>query len=169
MATDGKEIIVGGAAMVGLVLLFALSYGGRNLSADGGAGGDYSVLAVFNRIDGLFEGDDVRLGGIRIGTVGALSLDENYRAVVSLEITSDIKLPTDTSAAIHTDGLFGNKYIVLEPGGEETFLQPGEAITFTQDAMIVGELLELIISQGKARNKEQQRKTGSNPPAAGKR
>ncbi len=167
MATDGKEIIVGGAAMVGLVLLFALSYGGRELSADG-AGGDYSVLAAFNRIDGLFEGDDVRLGGIRIGTVGDLSLDENYRAVVSLKITSDIKLPTDTSAAIHTDGLFGNKYIVLEPGGEETFLQPGEAITFTQDAMIVGELLELIISQGKAQKKEQQRKTGSNPPAAEK-
>ncbi|MDP7096946.1 MAG: MlaD family protein, partial [Rhodospirillales bacterium] len=105
---------------------------------------------------------------IRIGTVGALSLDENYRAVVSMKITSDVKLPTDTSAAIHTDGLFGSKYIVLEPGGEETFLQPGEAIVFTQDAMIVGELLELIISQGKARKKEQQRKAGSNPLAAGK-
>ncbi|MDP7097066.1 MAG: MlaD family protein [Rhodospirillales bacterium] len=165
MATDGKEIIVGGVAMVGLVLLFALSYGGRKLSAEG-AGGDYSVLAAFNRIDGLFEGDDVRLGGIRIGAVGALSLDENYRAVVSLEITKDVKLPTDSSAAIHTDGLFGNKYIVLEPGGEEAFFQPGETITFTQDSMIVGELLELIISQGKAWKKERREKTGSNPPAA---
>ncbi len=161
MVTNGKEIIVGGAAMVGLALLFALGYGSKELSADG-AGGNYSVLAAFNRIDGLFEGDVVRLGGIRIGTVGGLSLDKNFRAVISLRISNDVKLPTDSSAAIHTDGLFGNKYIVLEPGGEEVFLQPGEAITFTQDAMIVGELLELIISQGKARNKEQQRKTGSN-------
>ncbi len=166
MTTNGKEIIVGGAAMAGLFLLFALSSGGGKVSADGG--GDYSVLATFNRIDGLFEGDDVRMGGVRIGTVVGLSLDENFRAVVNLRISDDVKLPTDTSAAIHTDGLFGNKYIVLEPGGEETFLQPGEAIIFTQDAMIVGELLELIINQGKARKKEQQQKTGSNPPAAGK-
>ena len=64
---------------------------------------------------------------------------------------SSVRLPADTSAAIHTDGLFGSKFVVLEPGGEETYLGDGDVITFTQDAVIVSELLDLIIAEGRAR------------------
>jgi len=94
------------------------------------------------------------MGGVRIGTVDGQSLNEHYQAIIELVIDKNIKLPTDTSAAIHTDGLFGAKYVVLEPGGEEEIIGDGGVITFTQDSLIVSELLELIISQGKQQAKE---------------
>ena len=60
------------------------------------------------------------------------------------------ELPLDTSAAIHTDGLFGSKFVVLEPGAEEDVLQSGDEFTYTQDAVVVSDLLDLIIAEGKA-------------------
>ena len=150
MSRDTKEIAIGGLALAGVVLVLAFLYSGGDLSARA-AGRDYAVTAVFNQIDGLFEGDEVRLGGIRVGTVEGQALDRNYRAAVTLRIDGSVKLPTDTSAAIHTDGLFGAKYVVLEPGGDEEFLSDGDSISMTQGAIVVSELLELIISQGKAR------------------
>jgi len=150
MKKEVKEITVGGLGLLGLVLLFGFNYGGRDLTVRA-ATNDYLVKAVFNRVDGLNVGGDVYLAGIKVGTVETQVLDEYFRAVMMLRIDGDVKLPLDTSAAIHTDGLLGSKFVVLEPGGNETLLKNGDEITFTQDAMIVGELLELIIAQGRAR------------------
>ncbi len=149
MSPDAKEITVGGLAFLALVLLLGFLYGGRELTAKA-ASSDYIVVATFNRVDGLLVGAPVRLGGIQVGTVDGQVLDVYYRAVTTLKIDADVKLPTDTSVAIHTDGLFGTKYVVLEPGGDEEFMGEGDEINFTQDAVIVAELLELIIAQGKA-------------------
>lgn len=146
VVSEKRTIIVGGGVVVALALVFALLSGGDVKSAKGGS---YLVKATFNRIDGLSSGDEVRLGGVRIGTVAGQMLNQNYQAVIDMNINDGVNLPTDTSAAIHTDGLFGSKYIVLEPGGEEVNLQEGDVITFTQDSLIVSELLELIISEGK--------------------
>ncbi len=149
MSPNAKEITVGGLAFLALVLLLGFLYGGRELTAKA-ASNDYVVIATFNRIDGLLVGAPVHLAGIQVGTMVGQFLDVHYRAVTTLKIDSDVKLPMDTSVAIHTDGLFGAKYVVLEPGGDEEFLGDGDEINFTQDAMIVAELLELIIAQGKA-------------------
>lgn len=162
MLRNTKEIIVGGLAFAVVALVMAYLYVGRDLTARA-AGRDYDVRAVFNRVDGLFEGDEVRLGGINVGTVAAQTLDKNFRAVVTLRIKGSVKLPTDSSAAIHTDGLFGAKYVVLEPGGDEVYMARGDTISMTQDALVVGDLLELIINQGKARL----RKEGKGKPAEG--
>ncbi len=157
--TRNRETAVGGGIFIVVVLAMLYSYSGRQASGDGGLSGSYMVNATFNRVDGLFKGNDVRLGGIKIGFVEGESLDKNYRAIVAMQIDSGIELPDDTSAAIHTDGLFGSKYIVLEPGGSEEFLGNGDEITFTQDSVVVSDLLELIISQGKANRKKQDGKT----------
>lgn len=147
---EAREIVFGGVVVALLVLILAYSYAGNQVEA---AGGTYTLNAKFNRIDGLINGADVFLAGIKVGTVGGQSLDDNYRAVVSLKLDSGVKLPADTAVAIHTDGLFGSKFVVLDPGGEDDMLEPGDEITFTQDAMIVSELLDLIISEGKALRK----------------
>jgi phospholipid/cholesterol/gamma-HCH transport system substrate-binding protein len=112
--------------------------------------------ASFNRIDGLSEGDPVYLSGVRIGSVEKMWLNKDFRAVVTFWLKGGIELPSDSSAAIHTDGLFGSKFIVLEPGAEESFLKNGSLITFTQDAVVVSELLDLIISEGKANRAKNQ-------------
>lgn len=152
MSPNAKEITIGGLAFLALVLVLGFLYGGRELTARA-ASSDYLVVATFNRVDGLQVGAPVRLAGIQIGTVDGEYLDVYYRAVTTLKIDADVKLPTDTSVAIHTNGLFGTKYVVLEPGGDEEFLGDGDEINFTQDAVIVAELLELIIAQGKANRK----------------
>ena len=160
---DNHNIVVGGAVMLILALVFALSYGGKDLSAKANVG-TYPVSAVFNRVDGLFEGNQVFLGGIRIGTVGAQRLDKNFRAVVTLEIDSAIQLPIDSAAAIHTDGLFGSKFVVFEPGVEEQFMTSGDYVQYTQGSVIVGELLGLIIDEGHARQAKKASQPNSAPP-----
>jgi len=149
-ATPSQETSVGILASMVLVGILGVSYLAQEIDQASHMGGDYHLLAVFNQVDGLAVGDEVMLSGIPVGEVQEMVLDKHYRVQVSLQINEDISLPEDTSAAIHTDGLFGNKYIVLDPGGAEETLTGGSSITFTQDAVIVGELLDLIISEGKA-------------------
>jgi len=96
----------------------------------------------------------VRLGGIRIGTVAAQELDEHFCAVVTLNINSAVQVPIDSAAAIHTDGLFGSKFVVFEPGVEDQILKAGDTVEYTQGAVIVGELLGLIIDEGNARKEK---------------
>ena len=137
----------------GAVLLFAvvlvLTYAGVVVGAD--MSSYYRIFAMFNRVDGLAVGDDVQLGGIPVGKVDSMTLGPYYRARVGFRIASDVAIPTDTSVSIQTDGLFGRKFVVLEPGGEESMLADGDTIAFTQDSLIVGELLDLIITEGRAR------------------
>ncbi len=147
MNQEIREIVIGAAtvvllvgAMVGMNTRFELSEAGTDAGL--------VIRAKFNKIDGLDEGSEVRLGGIRIGYVSAMSLDDQFSAVLAFTIDKSVLLPTDTSAAIHTDGLFGSKFVVLEPGAEEALLKSGEELNFTQDAVVVSDLLDLIISEG---------------------
>jgi len=146
-ARDVRELAVGALAFAGLAVVLGLSYGG---TATEGVGDGYRVTATFNRIDGLRIGDDVQIGGIKVGVVEKAWLQDDFRASVAMRMAPGVELPTDTAAAIHTDGLFGSKFVVLDPGGEIDLLKDGGTITSTQDAVIVSELLELIIAQGRA-------------------
>ncbi|MBF0247376.1 MAG: MCE family protein, partial [Alphaproteobacteria bacterium] len=101
-----RDVLVGAVGVAVLAGLFAFSYAGKDLSSKANVG-TYPVAATFDRIDGLVAGDEVRLGGIRVGTVGMPTLDASYRAVVTLNIQNEIRIPVDSAAAIHTDGLFG--------------------------------------------------------------
>ena len=74
------------------------------------------LTATFNRVDGLVVGDEVRLGGIRVGSVQRMTLVDDFRARIALQLDAGVRLPTDSAAAIHTDGLFGSKFVVLDPG-----------------------------------------------------
>lgn len=145
-----RHILVGIAAFALLVGILGISYLNKSLSKRGGMGDTYHVSALFRQVDGLRIGDPVTLSGVRVGTVEKMTLDADFRARLTLAIEEDIQVPVDTSAAIHTDGLFGGKFVVLDPGGDEKMLGDGDVITYTQDSMIVGELLDLIIAEGRA-------------------
>jgi phospholipid/cholesterol/gamma-HCH transport system substrate-binding protein len=145
---EHREIWIGAAAVGIFALLLAFMNQGLHAVSEAGAS-NTRVIGKFNKVDGLTEGSEVRLGGIKVGRVAAMSLDDKFRAVVSMDIDAIHKFPKDTSAAIHTDGLFGGKFVVLEPGAEEDALVTGDEIVLTQDAVIVSDLLDLIISEGK--------------------
>ncbi len=153
MNTETKEIAVGAVVFAVFLGVMLYMYGGHDDISDASTG--TRVSASFNRIDGLGEGDPVYLSGVRVGTVEKMWLNKNFRAVVTFWLKDGMKIPSDSSAAIHTDGLFGSKFIVLEPGAEETLLKDGNIITFTQDAVVVSDLLDLIISEGKANRAKQ--------------
>src|SRR3546814_6897997 len=102
----------------------------------------YEVMAKFDRIDGIEAGSDVRMSGIKIGTVTRQELDpESYLAVVHMEVDPRVKLPDDSSAEITSAGLLGSRYLALVTGGSERMLSPGGQIRFTQSAVSLEQLI----------------------------
>ena len=130
-------------AVAAIFMLFAYS------KADVGAVTGYTVKAKFDRIDGIKIGGDVRLSGIKVGTVVDEILDPNtYFAVVTLSIDNSIKLPTDTSAACTSSGLLGDKYLYLSPGADDEMIAEGGEIEATQGCIDLFALLgQMIFSQ----------------------
>lgn len=120
---------------------------------------DYQIYATFNRTDGLVVGNKVRMSGMDIGRVVNSVLDSDYRATLTLQIAAHVQIPDDSSAAIVSSGIMGNKYIEIEPGGSEDYIAPEGEFSYTQDAMILEELIDRVISMGKAKRKK------SCPPA----
>jgi len=162
MKNDAKrDTLVGGLVFFFFAVLLMVSYGGKQMASKASVG-TYPIRAVFSRVDGLFKGDEVRLGGIRMGTVGQQLLDKNFRAVVTLNMNDGLKIPVDSAAAIHTDGLLGSKFVVIDPGGAEKMLAAGDEIEYTQGSVVVSELLSLIIDEGKAKKAKQNTQQGRN-------
>lgn len=114
----------------------------------------YTVDARFNRTDGLLVGDRVRMAGMDIGRVVNAKLDDNFKAIMTLDIKDGINIPDDSSASIVSSGLMGAKYIEIEPGGSMDFIPKGGEFSYTQDAMVLEELLDRIVSMGKANRKK---------------
>ncbi len=138
MAGNLVETLVGAVVLVVAALFLGFAYNSTNIGAVEG----YELLARFEKIDGLSEGADVRLGGIKVGTVVRQELDtEAYLAVVHLSLDPNIELPEDTSAAVVSESLLGGKYMSLTPGGAEEMLEDGDEIQFTQSSVNLEELI----------------------------
>lgn len=110
----------------------------------------YPLYAGFSRSDGLAEGAPVRVAGIDVGVVANLELQGGFQSRVMLLIDNGVGVPADTAAVIHTDGLFGAKFVELEPGGAADMLKSGDSIAFTQDSLIVEDLLDRLVAMAKA-------------------
>ena len=120
------------AAMVlvvaGVFLVFAQNVG--NVASIQG----WQLKAKFNSVDGLGIGNDVRIGGVKVGTVVGLTIDQqDYRALVKMQILKELKLPFDTVAAVASEGVLGGKYIALEPGQGKLSNQNGLFLKNTKD------------------------------------
>ncbi len=138
MANNVAETIVGAAVLI--VAGGFLAYASQH--ADLGGGSSYELKAKFFTADGVAPGIDVRMSGVKVGTVGDLTLDsKTFEAVVSLDVKQGVEIPSDTSAKIASDGLLGGSYISLEPGGSEYPLEPGEEIERTQGSVSLIDLL----------------------------
>lgn len=99
-------------------------------------------------MDGLATGADVRMSGIKIGTVSSQELNRNnYYAVVTMSLTDEIALPIDSSAKITSEGLLGGNYVSLTPGGSEEMLRDGDEIQFTQGSIdLIGLVGQAVFS-----------------------
>ena len=136
------ETVLGGVVILvaGLFLVFA--YLGSDVRSVKG----YNVIAKFDAIDGLSVGSDVRIGGVKIGNVVDQMIDaEDFRAVVTLVILPEVKLPVDTKASITSAGLLGTKYVKLEPGGADAKIPVGGQIQQTKSVISLEEMLGKVI------------------------
>ncbi|WP_144299876.1 outer membrane lipid asymmetry maintenance protein MlaD [Elioraea rosea] len=135
--------IIAGALVLGVAAVFlyyAVSHSGRAMSQG------YAVTARFDRIDGLSQGADVRLSGVKIGSVVEQRIDpDSYLAVVTMRVDPSIRLPLDTSAEITSESLLGGRYIALVPGGSDTMIRDGGTIEATQAAVSLEALLGRFI------------------------
>ncbi len=146
MIEDSRNILIGTVTLAALLLGGLFSFASSAVDTSDGV----LLTAQFNRSDGLNAGTEVRMGGIKIGEVTALDLKKDYSAEAILKIEANIPIPIDTSVAIHTAGIFGGKYVTLEPGAEEEYMESGDYFEVTQDSVDVQDLLDLIIGQAKS-------------------
>lgn len=138
MANNVVETIVGAAVLV--VAGGFLAYASQN--SEFGGGSSYPLTAKFFSADGVAPGIDVRMSGVKIGTVGDLSLDKKtFEAVATIDVENGFEVPSDSSAKIASDGLLGGSYISIEPGGSEYALEPNEEIERTQGSVSLIDLL----------------------------
>lgn len=104
-------------------------------------------IASFNKIDGVDVGTDVMISGIKVGQVKKIFLYNNYPNI-SLLVNKDINITDDSSVSIQTDGLFGKKFLLIEIGGSDKVMENGERFSFSEDSIIIEELLQKIIEIG---------------------
>lgn len=161
-----RETLIGAAVMGVLVLTLASNALDRKI-VDGRSEG-FQLTAAFYRTDGLTTGSDVRLAGMKVGEVDDLDLDPDYRVIATLHLSPGTQIPADSAAIIETDGLMGGKYIELQPGGEEDMLRHGQRIEYTQDSVVIEELLARIIAQAHARREAEARAAPPPPPPPGR-
>jgi phospholipid/cholesterol/gamma-HCH transport system substrate-binding protein len=146
MQRPGKmEITVGVFAVAGLLALVFLALQVSNYRESGETDKGYDVSAEFQDIGDLQVNAPVRVSGVTVGRVKAIDLDrKTFEADVTLRIEDRFdNLPTDTSAAIYTQGILGSQYVALQPGGATTVLKNGSRIDLTQPAVV----LEKVIGQ----------------------
>jgi phospholipid/cholesterol/gamma-HCH transport system substrate-binding protein len=139
MKNSTVETLIGAVVVAVAAVFLIYAYGN---SGKGNAAGGYSIAADFDNIEGVNVGTDVRMAGIKIGTVTAQSLNpENYQAKVTMMIDPSVKLADDTSAKVTAEGLLGSKFIALDAGGSATLLADGGTINYTQGAVDIWSLI----------------------------
>ena len=147
MKNNIVETLMGAIVLVvaGSFLYFAFSH--ANVSTNGGK----NYIVKFDKVDGLSVGGDVKISGIKVGSITEQYLDkESFYAVVKISIDPDIILSESTFAKITSEGLLGGNYLVLDPGDDEDeLLEDGDEITNTQGAVDFLGLLDKFAGSGK--------------------
>ncbi len=155
---EEKHLKVGIYTALVIALIACVYVMNKNSLAHKESGNYYSIDARFNRTDGLLVGDKVRMAGVDIGRVVNAKLDDHFKAILTLEVKEGINIPDDSSASIVSSSIMGEKYIEIEPGGSMDYIPQGGEFSYTQDAMVLEELVDRIINIGKSNRKNAENK-----------
>lgn len=140
-------------AVAAVFMVYAYGVSGKNIGGD-----HYRLEAVFGRVDGVSIGSEVRIAGLKVGSVTANNLNlQTYEANLYLAIESGIPIPEDSVAKIVSDGLLGSAHVSIEPGASEEMMREGDKITITQGSVdLLGLAVQAFTSQaaGSKQNKD---------------
>ena len=139
MKSSSVETLIGALVVAIAATFFLFAYKSSGLEA--GTGG-YRLVAEFDNAEGINVGSDVRMAGVKIGTVVEQTLNpDNYQAHIVLQVDSKVQLTDDATAKVTAEGLLGAKFIALEQGGGEGKLKDGDQFAYTQGAVDIWALI----------------------------
>jgi phospholipid/cholesterol/gamma-HCH transport system substrate-binding protein len=164
MSSNVIETVMGAVVLVVAALFLFFAYSTSQVRSVSG----YPVTAQFQSIDGVRDGTDVRIGGVKVGSVVAEQLDpKTFLATVKMTISPQYKLPDDTVAEIISSSLLGDKYMSLVPGGSDKDIPPGGQIKYTQAPVSLENLIgQMIFSQPGGQKKPGEAGGEASPGAA---
>ena len=146
MSENTTEVLVGGAVLAVALgfAVFAAQKTGLSASNTG-----YSLMASFRSLEGISVGTDVRLAGVKIGTVTEVALNpDTYRAETTVAIREGIKIPDDSAIVISSEGLLGGNFVEISPGGSPFYYTEGDEILDTQGSVSLISLLMKYVGSG---------------------
>lgn len=127
--TGVGAIVLAGAAVF---LVYALGHTG----GFGKAAGGYELIARFGDVGSLASGADVRVAGVKVGSVSSIELDrKTYLAKTHLQMQPGVDVPADSTVKITSDGLLGGQHVVIAPGGDAKLMKPGDEFENAQGAV----------------------------------
>lgn len=137
------ETVLGAVVLVVAGIFVWFAYTSTSVRAVRG----YEVTARFRSAAGLTTGNDVKMAGIKVGTVLDMRIDPaTFEAIVTLALDPKIKLPRDSSARISSEGLLGSNFVSVDPGGDDKIIANGGQITETQSPIDIVQLLNKIVN-----------------------
>lgn len=147
MVHNTTEVLVGGAVLAAAIA-FAV-YAGQTTGLSTSTSG-YELRASFRSLEGVGVGTDVRLAGVKIGTVTDVDLNpETYRADTMFSVANGIEIPDDSAVVVSSEGLLGGNFVEVFPGGSTFYFEPGDEIADTQGAVsLITLLLKFVSGEG---------------------
>lgn len=140
MKNNSIEMFVGLFMLIGFgaFVYLALQLGEVSFLTDNKT---YVIEAEFDNVSGVKKGASVQVAGVVVGEVSAIKLGEDDVALLSLKVDKAVELPTDSMASVKSQGIIGDKYIQLSPGGDEELFKPGELIRDTESSLDIESLI----------------------------
>lgn len=146
MRENVTEVVVG-AAVVAVAAGFLWYAAG--VSGMGTGKGGYELTADFRSAEGVTIGTDIRMAGVKVGTVTGLALNpDTFRAQATLSINDGIPVPDDSTAIVSSEGLLGGNFVEIVPGGSFDNYTEGAQILDTQGSISVVQLLLKFVTGG---------------------
>lgn len=147
MASERAEILAGAAVLA--VAVGFMAYAANSAGLMSRVGETYPLTASFRAMDGISVGSDVRLAGVKVGTISDLRLNpQTFFADATIQLRSDILLPDDSAILISSEGLLGGNFVEILPGGSLDNYAPGDDIQDTQGAVSLITLLMKFVGGG---------------------
>ncbi|MFC3227520.1 outer membrane lipid asymmetry maintenance protein MlaD [Marinibaculum pumilum] len=159
------ETLIGAVVLLVAAVFLVFAYSSSGI---GGSVSGYDLNAKFFNAEGLRVGSDVRLSGVKVGSVTEQSLDaKTYQAVIGMTLRTDVQLPEDSVAKISSSGLLGDSYVALEPGGSDTMMKPGGTFQYTQGSVNLMDLISKAIFSSVGSGSEGEAAGGAGAAPAG--
>jgi phospholipid/cholesterol/gamma-HCH transport system substrate-binding protein len=145
MAENRAEILAGAAVLAAAIGFLVYATGGRSAVSTG----SYELHASFRSVEGITPGSDVRLAGVKVGSITKLTLNPaTFYADATIAMDKAIQLPDDSAILISSEGLLGGNFVEIQPGGSSDNLAPGASIEDTQGSVSLISLLMKFVSGG---------------------